>query len=137
MKFLKAMEINDNHIFNKVNRVKSSTFSKPFRVTWKDLTYSVPHPTAGNGVSKVILNGVSGYFDSGKVTAIMGPSGGGKSTLLACISKQKSRGITGSITITTDAEVSLIADIFNLLTISVTKLFRKKSSTCKILIKDT
>lgn len=76
-----------------------------FRVTWKDLIYTVPHRASGRGASKVILNGVSGYFDSGKVTAIMGPSGGGKSTLLACICKQKTIGVSGSITISTDAEV--------------------------------
>ncbi|KAJ8606285.1 hypothetical protein CTAYLR_010322 [Chrysophaeum taylorii] len=34
---------------------------------------------------RVILNGVSGSIDSGCVTAIMGPSGGGKTTLLNCL----------------------------------------------------
>ena len=76
----------------------------PFRVTWKDISYTVPQKSCGRN-DKIILNGVSGYFDSGKVTAIMGPSGGGKSSLLGCICGRKRNGLSGSITISTDIEV--------------------------------
>ena len=77
----------------------------PFRVTWKDLTYTVSLKSFGRS-DKVILNKVTGYFDSGNVTAIMGPSGSGKSSLLGCLSKLKTKGVTGTITISTDIDVS-------------------------------
>lgn len=44
--------------------------------TWKDLNYTVPHK-AGD---KHLLNGVSGYCEPGKLTALVGTSGAGKST---------------------------------------------------------
>ena len=103
------METNETNN-NTMNRSKGKTTVsslKPFRVTWKDLTYTVPQKTFGRK-DKIILNGVSGYFDSGKVTAIMGPSGGGKSSLLGCICGLKTNGLSGSITISSNIEVSLV-----------------------------
>lgn len=44
--------------------------------TWKDLNYTVPH----KGGDKQLLNGVSGYCEPGKLTALVGASGAGKST---------------------------------------------------------
>ena len=87
---------------NKLNNGDVPLSLKPFRVTWKDLNYKVRF----KGKEKTILNGVSGFFDSGKITAIMGPSGGGKSSLLGCLSKQKTIGVSGSITISTNINVS-------------------------------
>ncbi len=72
---------------------------EPFEVLWKDLTYKVPQ--------KTILNNVSGFFKTGNITAIMGPSGSGKSSLLGCISGQKKTGVSGSITISTEREVNI------------------------------
>ncbi len=72
---------------------------EPFEVLWKGLTYKVPQ--------KTILNNVSGFFKSGNITAIMGPSGSGKSSLLGCISGQKKTGVSGSITISTEREVNI------------------------------
>jgi len=88
--------------------VKSRRAGKqgPFQVTWKGLTYKAKQSMFG--IEKVILNNVSGYFKSGHITAIMGPSGSGKSTLLGCISGQKKTGLSGSVTISTDREVSVI-----------------------------
>jgi len=76
---------------------------EPFQVTWKDLTYKVP--TKLFRPKKTILNNVSGYFRSGHITAVMGPSGSGKSSLLGCISGQKKTGVSGSITISTGRQV--------------------------------
>lgn len=44
--------------------------------TWKDLNYTVPH----KGGDKHLLKGVSGYCEPGKLTALVGASGAGKST---------------------------------------------------------
>ncbi|KAJ9576543.1 hypothetical protein L9F63_025561, partial [Diploptera punctata] len=45
----------------------------------------------------VILHGINGKFWSGRLTAIMGPSGSGKSSFLNVLSGFKINGITGSI----------------------------------------
>lgn len=47
---------------------------------WKDLTVVIPN--FGDGPTKRLLNGVTGYALPARILAIMGPSGSGKSTLL-------------------------------------------------------
>ncbi|CAG2176624.1 unnamed protein product, partial [Oppiella nova] len=74
----------------------------PFRVMWRNLTYTANDNT---NRKKVILNGVNGYFISSQITGIMGPSGCGKSTLLGCIAGIKTKGLSGSITISTNIKV--------------------------------
>ena len=86
-----------------------------FRVTWKDLTYIVSERSIRQTKDKVILKRLNGFFDSGNVTAIMGPSGGGKSSLLGCICKQKTTGVTGSINISTKVKVFYINSKWNFL----------------------
>lgn len=49
-------------------------------LVWEDLTVVVPN--FGNGHTKRLLNGLSGYAEPNRIMAIMGPSGSGKSTLL-------------------------------------------------------
>lgn len=44
--------------------------------TWRDLNYIVPYKDG----EKQLLNGVSGYCEPGKLTALVGASGAGKST---------------------------------------------------------
>ena len=85
-----------------VNRGPSGLL-EPFQVTWKGLTYRVPSKELFQ--KKIILNDISGYFKSGQIMAIMGPSGSGKSSLLGCISGQKKTGVSGSITISTSKKV--------------------------------
>ena len=74
-----------------------------FRVTWKELSYTA---SALVGVKR-ILKEVNGYFETGQITAVMGPSGCGKSTLLGCLSGQKRKGVTGSISISTENNVNI------------------------------
>lgn len=60
-------------------------------LTFEDIKYSVPSRQNN------ILKGISGHIQPG-LTAIMGPSGGGKSTLIDILSnKHKSGNITGSV----------------------------------------
>jgi ABC-type multidrug transport system fused ATPase/permease subunit len=44
--------------------------------TWRNLTYTVPHKDG----EKQLLNDVSGFCEPGKLTALVGASGAGKST---------------------------------------------------------
>ena len=49
-------------------------------------------------VKKIILNNLTGYFCHGRLTAIMGPSGAGKTSLMEIISGQSKSGIvTGNL----------------------------------------
>uniref|UniRef100_A0A2N9GIX3 ABC transporter domain-containing protein n=1 Tax=Fagus sylvatica TaxID=28930 RepID=A0A2N9GIX3_FAGSY len=49
-------------------------------LVWEDLTVVIPN--FGNGHTRRLLDGLSGYAEPGRIMAIMGPSGSGKSTLL-------------------------------------------------------
>lgn len=49
-------------------------------LVWHDL--SVVLPNFGDGHTRRLLDGLSGYAEPGRIMAIMGPSGSGKSTLL-------------------------------------------------------
>lgn len=49
-------------------------------LVWEDLTVVLPN--FGQGPTKKLLKGISGYAEPGRIMAIMGPSGSGKSTLL-------------------------------------------------------
>jgi ABC-type multidrug transport system ATPase subunit len=61
--------------------------------TWKDLTYTVAN-------NKVLLNKVSGYCKAGTLTALMGSSGAGKTTLMDVLAQRKSEGeIKGEVLI--------------------------------------
>nr|QBM06376.1 ATP-binding cassette sub-family G member 1-like isoform X3 [Daphnia magna] len=64
-----------------------------FDLTFRDLSYA-----AGKGKEvKHILHGVSGSFKSGQLTAILGPSGAGKTSLMNILSGFKKSGMTGQV----------------------------------------
>lgn len=73
-----------------------------FYVRWNDLSFTVGpawyqrllQPNLG---PKKILNNLSGYFLSGELIALMGPSGAGKTTLLECLCLKNKTGVTGDI----------------------------------------
>ncbi|KAE9011306.1 ABC transporter G family member 34 [Phytophthora fragariae] len=69
----------------------------PVTLAFKDLWYSVPDPTNANS-SIDLLKGVSGYALPGTITALMGSSGAGKTTLVDVIAGRKTGGqIRGDI----------------------------------------
>ena len=70
--------IEEEHLSKEIKGlVKSgSTF------TWKDLNYSVRHKDG----DKHLLNGISGFCEPGKLTALVGASGAGKSTRKSALS---------------------------------------------------
>ncbi|KAJ3318348.1 hypothetical protein HDU76_000852 [Blyttiomyces sp. JEL0837] len=66
-------------------------------LTWKDVVYKVPHPKDKKSTLQ-LLNGVSAYAKPGTLTALMGSSGAGKTTMLDVVAQRKTIGtISGTI----------------------------------------
>ncbi|KAG7381820.1 hypothetical protein PHYPSEUDO_005647 [Phytophthora pseudosyringae] len=63
----------------------------PVTVAFKDLWYTVPNPTNPKE-SLDLLKGISGYALPGTITALMGSSGAGKTTLMDVIAGRKTGG---------------------------------------------
>ncbi|KAK2651460.1 hypothetical protein Ddye_011316 [Dipteronia dyeriana] len=78
---------------------------EPYSINFNEITYSVnmPQEMKNQGVlddKLVLLNGVSGSFRPGVLTALMGVSGAGKTTLMDVLAGRKTGGyISGNITI--------------------------------------
>ncbi|POM81575.1 ABC Superfamily [Phytophthora palmivora] len=69
----------------------------PVTIAFKDLWYTVPDPVNPKD-SIDLLKGISGYALPGTITALMGSSGAGKTTLMDVIAGRKTEGkITGQI----------------------------------------
>ncbi|KAI7983919.1 ABC transporter G family member 15 [Camellia lanceoleosa] len=66
-------------------------------LVWEDLMVVVPN--FGNGHTKRLINGLTGFAEPGRIMAIMGPSGSGKSTLLHSLSGRLSGNVimTGNV----------------------------------------
>nr|GMD64753.1 ABC transporter G family member 15-like [Ipomoea batatas]GMD71464.1 ABC transporter G family member 15-like [Ipomoea batatas] len=66
-------------------------------LVWEDLTVVLPN--FGQGPTKKLLHGLSGYAQPGRIMSIMGPSGSGKSTLLDSLAGRLSSNVvmTGNI----------------------------------------
>ncbi|KAG3126008.1 hypothetical protein PC128_g27279 [Phytophthora cactorum] len=76
------------------NREKNFT---PVTVAFEDLHYFVPNPK-NPGEQLELLKGINGFAVPGTITALMGSSGAGKTTLMDVIAGRKTSGkITGKI----------------------------------------
>ncbi|TMW67919.1 hypothetical protein Poli38472_007591 [Pythium oligandrum] len=82
-----------------VNIARSSHHSRvaPITIAFRDLWYSVPNPTNPKEDLE-LLKGINGFALPGKMTALMGSSGAGKTTLMDVIAGRKTGGkIRGQI----------------------------------------
>ena len=84
------------------SRVINATFAIPFQpmsLVFSDLHYTVKVKNQeGQTVDRKLLNGISGYVKPGQLTALMGASGAGKTTLMDVIAGRKTAGkIEGAI----------------------------------------
>ncbi|KAJ1491087.1 P-loop containing nucleoside triphosphate hydrolase protein [Baffinella frigidus] len=67
-------------------------------ISFKDITYTVNIKVKGKSTLKPILKGVTGTMRSGTLNAIMGPSGGGKTSLLDVLADRKPNNtVTGMV----------------------------------------
>ena len=82
------------HIVEPVSPLLFAPTQQGMFVSFKDITYDVPN-RANKKESLCILDGISGCFEPGKMTCLMGPSGSGKSTLLDVLSGRKTQGSLG------------------------------------------
>ncbi|KAG7395609.1 hypothetical protein PHYBOEH_003446 [Phytophthora boehmeriae] len=74
------------------------TRAPPVTLAFHDLWYSVPMPGGKKGEDIDLLQGVSGFARPGTMTALMGSSGAGKTTLMDVIAGRKTGGkIRGKI----------------------------------------
>lgn len=86
---------------------KGSLPFSPVTLTFSDLKYSVPLPAGVKGKQDddgphsgrlLLLRGITGSFRPGVLTALMGSSGAGKTTLMDCLALRKTGGlITGDV----------------------------------------
>ncbi|KAJ0393456.1 hypothetical protein P43SY_002930 [Pythium insidiosum] len=77
--------------------VNQRGYVTPVTLAFKDLWYSVPDPS-NPGKMKDLLKGITGYAAPGTMTALMGSSGAGKTTLMDVIAGRKTGGkIRGDI----------------------------------------
>ncbi|CAB3376238.1 Hypothetical predicted protein [Cloeon dipterum] len=75
----------------------SSSLARTIDLGFTELSYSVKSGIKRE--SKAILKGVSGLFPAGELSAIMGASGAGKSSLMNVLAGYTTDGVTGSITV--------------------------------------
>uniref|UniRef100_A0AAV2Z7R7 ABC transporter domain-containing protein n=1 Tax=Lagenidium giganteum TaxID=4803 RepID=A0AAV2Z7R7_9STRA len=79
-----------------ISEARDKNFT-PVVIAFQDLWYSVPHPS-NPSESIDLLKGISGYAKPGTMTALMGSSGAGKTTLMDVIAGRKTGGqIRGKI----------------------------------------
>ncbi|KAG1677139.1 hypothetical protein FOA52_000945 [Chlamydomonas sp. UWO 241] len=77
---------------------------EPITLVWQNLQYFVPNPSVGKTpdapAELELLKSITGWAKPGELTALMGGSGAGKTTLMDCVAGRKTSGlIKGDITV--------------------------------------
>ncbi|TMW67915.1 hypothetical protein Poli38472_007587 [Pythium oligandrum] len=89
--------LKDSHAVVDIHRSSHHGRVAPITIAFRDLHYSVPNPTNPKEDLE-LLKGINGFALPGKMTALMGSSGAGKTTLMDVIAGRKTGGkIRGQI----------------------------------------
>lgn len=81
-----------------------------YYVKWTNLSFTVQSTwfqAPCNRTSKTILRNLNGFFLSGELVALMGPSGAGKTTLLECLCLKNREGVTGDIEVVGKSKIRI------------------------------
>lgn len=118
-----------------------------FKIIWKDLCYQVNtfslqthianklQGTVPESYEQRILKGISGSAVSGQMTALMGPSGAGKTVLLECLIGKRVAGLYGQAILQSNTEnpitikmaiIPQMDNFFNTLTLKETMMFASR-----------
>ncbi|KAI9595733.1 P-loop containing nucleoside triphosphate hydrolase protein [Syncephalis fuscata] len=91
--------VSNNSYTNSHRKNDTDLVKQQFNIEFRDITYTISAPKLkGKATVKTILNAVSGVFEAGKITAIVGPTGAGKTSLLNVIAAQTNNGeICGNV----------------------------------------
>lgn len=73
------------------------------RLVWRDLSYVVRENSCvspfRSPLKKTLIKNLNGSIKSGQLTAIIGPSGAGKTTLIECLAGRRIKGVCGEISV--------------------------------------
>lgn len=98
----------ENYITNSCNGIHKK---ESFKIVWKNLVYiansfslqshamNFINNSVPDSYVRAILKGISGSIESGKMTALMGPSGAGKTVLLESLINKRTKGLSGDISL--------------------------------------
>ncbi|GMF50703.1 unnamed protein product [Phytophthora fragariaefolia] len=95
MKSPRTDSLNIGEVVLRVNSTHTSRKIDPVSVAFKDLWYTVQAPAGpGKPVQSLdLLKGITGYALPGNITALMGSTGAGKTTLMDVIAGRKTEGV--------------------------------------------
>ena len=101
-KLLNGNNSNLNEIKIIKNSIKEANGKpKNFELIWNNLSYTLPKYTIQwkfwQKTEKQLLKNLNGKIESGQLTAIIGPSGAGKTTMIECLAGRRRIGVSGDI----------------------------------------